>query len=50
MIYPWLSDEPQLNRAYLPLEYRQITAGITIEKMIFIECEADFVQYRAEVD
>jgi L-fuconolactonase len=48
--YPWLSGEPKLNRPHLLEDYRQATAGLPIEKMVFVQCEADFAAYRKEVD
>lgn len=48
--YPWLTDVPPINRAHLPAEYREITAGFPVQKMIFVQCEAAFAQYRQEVD
>jgi L-fuconolactonase len=48
--YPWLSDVPTLNRPHLLEDYRQATAGLPIEKMVFMQCEADFAAYRQEVD
>lgn len=48
--YSWLGDVPKINRPHLPEKYRQTTAGLNIEKMIFIQCEADFAEYRQEVD
>jgi len=48
--YPWLKDVPQLNRAHLPGDYRETSEGFPIEKMIFVQCEADFAQFNEEVD
>ncbi|MDP6523849.1 MAG: amidohydrolase family protein [Kiritimatiellia bacterium] len=48
--YPWLIDLPKLNRPHLPDEYREITNGLLIEKMVFVQCEADFAMFREEVD
>jgi L-fuconolactonase len=48
--YPWLADAPAINRSHLPADYRAATAGIPIEKMVFVQCEADFAQYQAEVE
>jgi L-fuconolactonase len=47
--YPWLNDVPKLNRAYLPKEYREATEGVSIEKMVFVQCEADVAQFNEEV-
>ena len=48
--YSWLADVPKINKPHLAEGYRQATAGLNIEKMIFIQCEADFGEYRGEVD
>lgn len=47
--YPWLADLPKLNRPHLLEGYREATADLNIEKMVFIQCEADFAQYADEV-
>lgn len=47
--YPWLAGEPKLDRPHLPDDYRAATAGLGIEKMIFVQCEADFSLFREEV-
>ena len=31
--YPWLADEPAINRTHLVADYREATRGIDIEKM-----------------
>jgi len=48
--YPWLKDVPQLNRAFLIEDYRDATQAFNIEKMVFVQCEAAFEQYRQEVN
>jgi len=48
--YPWLAEAPSINRPHLPDEYRKVTEGIDIEKMVFVQCEADFSQFRQEVE
>ncbi len=48
--YPWLPDVPQLNRTFTIDDYREATKDFNIEKMVFMQCEADFAQYRKEVD
>jgi L-fuconolactonase len=47
--YPWLAGVPRLNRPHLPEHYRAATEGWVIEKMVFVQCEADFAQYADEV-
>lgn len=46
--YPWLLDLPSLNRPHLPADYEQVTDGIPVEGLVFIQCEADASQYREE--
>jgi len=48
--YPWLEDLPPLNRAFLIDDYREATRGFNIEKMVFVQCEAECELYRREVD
>lgn len=48
--YPWLLGVPSLNRTFTINDYRAATKNFKIEKMVFVQCEADFAQYRAEVD
>jgi L-fuconolactonase len=48
--YPWLSDVPFLNRAYLIDEYRKACGPVQVEKMVFVQAEADFSLYREEVE
>ncbi len=48
--YPWLVDVPPLNRLFTIEDYRAATQNFDIEKMVFVQCEADFAQYRDEVD
>lgn len=47
--YPWLDGVAKLNRPHLLEEYRKATKGVQIEKMVFVQCEADFAQYAEEV-
>jgi len=46
--YPWLSDVPTLSRSFSLSDYREATARLTIEKMVFVQCEADPSQYLEE--
>ncbi len=48
--YPWLQDIPILNRPYLLDDYNLATEGLNIDKMVFLQCEVDFAQYRQEAD
>jgi len=47
--YPWLADVPRLNQSFLPDDYRKAMQGIRIEKMVFVQCECDFSQFKNEV-
>ncbi len=46
--YPWLYGDPLLNAPYLLPDYNAATAGVPVEKMVFVQCEADFAQFHAE--
>lgn len=41
LTYPWLAGVPLLNRPYLPDDHRRDWAGIDVEAMVFLECDAD---------
>ena len=46
--YPWLDDVPFLNRAFLIDGYREACGPIDVEKMVFVQAEADFSLFRDE--
>jgi L-fuconolactonase len=46
--YPWLDANALLNRPYLLEDYRAATASVTVESMVFVQCEADFSLFEAE--
>ncbi|EPR66747.1 amidohydrolase family protein [Cyclobacterium qasimii] len=49
--YPWLQNpENPLSRNFLLADYQDATAGLPIEKMVFVECARDPAQYLQEVD
>jgi L-fuconolactonase len=48
--YPWLDGDPLLNQPYLLPDYQAATAGVTVERMVFVQCEADFAQFRQEAE
>ncbi len=48
--YPWLSGVPQLNRAFLPDDYREECGSVDVDTMVFIECDAHLDEARPEVD
>lgn len=46
--YPWLFDP--LDRAFLPADFRAASAGVDIEALVFLECDAAIDQALAEAD
>lgn len=48
--YPWLDNIPQLNRPHLLDDYRRACGPLRVERMVFLQCECDFAQYRQEAD
>jgi L-fuconolactonase len=48
--YPWLDDIELLNQPYLPADYRRHCGPVDVEKMVFLQCEADFSQFQQEAD
>lgn len=48
--YPWLDNIPLLNRPHLLEDYRRACGPLRVEKMVFLQCECDFAQYRQEAD
>lgn len=48
--YPWLASVPPLNRPFLLPDYREACGGHAVEKMVFVQCEVAFSQYRQEVE
>jgi len=47
--YPWLDDIPLLNAPYLIEDYRKACGPVSVDKMVFVQAEADFQMYRDEV-
>lgn len=47
--YPWLDSIVLLNRPYLLRDYREATNSLKIDKMIFVQCEADHQDCEKEV-
>ncbi len=47
--YPWHASVPQLNRPYLPKDFREACGPLRVEKIVFLQCECDPSQYRDEV-
>lgn len=48
--YPWLDVDPMLNKPYLLPDYNAATQSEQVEKMVFVQCEVDFSQFREEAD
>ena len=48
--YPWLSEIAALNRPFLITDYREATADLDIEAMVFMQCEAVPSQALAEAE
>jgi L-fuconolactonase len=48
--YPWLPNVPLLNKPYLLADYNRACAPVTVERMVFLQCEADFALYQEEAD
>src|SRR5947208_2311220 len=48
--YPWLDNNALLNKPYLLDDYKRACGPIEVEKMVFLQCEADFSQFMDEAD
>lgn len=48
--HAWLDGLPQLNRPFLPDDFRAASAGAGVAKMIFVECGCEASQAIQEVD
>ncbi len=48
--YPWLDNIPGLNRPYLLADYKQACEPVRVEKMIFVQCECEPLQYQRDVE
>ena len=48
--YPWLDDIPFLNKPFLLEEYARLCEPVQVGKMVFIQAECDFTQYREEAE
>ncbi|MBM3190286.1 MAG: amidohydrolase [Chloroflexi bacterium] len=46
--YPWLASIPLLNKPYLLADYDRACGSVAVERMVFVQAEADFSQYRQE--
>ncbi len=47
--YPWLENEPYLNKTFTMKDYKKASDKVEIEKIVFVQCECDPVQYKEEV-
>jgi L-fuconolactonase len=48
--YPWLEDIPALNKPFLLADYNHACEPVVVDKMVFIQCEADYSQFMHEVE
>lgn len=48
LAYPWLADLPAINKPHVLSDYNEHTAGVTVEQMVFLQCECDPAQYQQE--
>ncbi len=48
--YPWLAGNGLLNRPYLLDEYNRVCGDIAVERMVFVQAEADFSQFMREAE
>jgi L-fuconolactonase len=46
--YPWLAPIPLLNEAYLLSDYDRACGPVVVEKMVFVQAEVAFAQFREE--
>ncbi|MCF6285696.1 MAG: amidohydrolase family protein [Candidatus Hydrogenedentes bacterium] len=46
--YPWLPDVPLLNKSHLLEDYDRACGAVDVEKMIFVQAEANPVEYKEE--
>jgi len=47
--YPWLDANALLNKPYLIADYRKACGDVKVERMVFVQAEADFSLFREEV-
>ena len=46
--YSWLADVPKISDSHLLADLHKDTEGISIDKFVFVQCEADYSQYLDE--
>ncbi len=47
---PWVAGAPHLNRSFLLKDYAEATAGLGVEKTVYMEVDLDPAQQRQEAD
>lgn len=48
--YPWLDDNALLNKPYLLDDYNRACGAVSVERMVFLQCEVDFSQFMDEAN
>ncbi|MCA0458205.1 MAG: amidohydrolase family protein [Chloroflexi bacterium] len=48
--YPWLDDNELLNKPYLLDDYKRACGPVNVERMVFLQCEADVRQFMHEAE
>lgn len=48
--YPWLDENPLLNKPYLLSDFNQATGPVEVEKMVFLQAECDPSQFMQEAE
>ena len=50
LLYPWLEPLPTLKRSFLLEDYDRACGAVDVQAMVFMQCEVDRDQAKAEVD
>jgi L-fuconolactonase len=48
--YPWIAGNALLEQPYLTDRYARDFAGVAVEAMVFVQCEAEFQAYASEAE
>lgn len=48
--YPWLDDNALLNKPYLLEDYNRACGAVSVERMVFLQCEVEFAQFMDEAN
>lgn len=48
--YPWLDQVPAISAPHLLDDFREHSAGVEIEAMVFVQCEADVSAFEREAE